>query len=215
MNSDKTEREFKWEVPLDTLSLLARALHGDPALQKHETLIMSASYFDTPDNLVYQNRAAVRIRRENNRSVCCMKRTLKKDGASAVREEFEVEADDLHEGLRKLPEAGAPQALCELLAEQEFIVLAETSFIRNAYTFAFTEPVPFTAELAVDVGELGGNGSFTPFEELELELKSGDADAFYTYAKELERKFRLVPQPRSKLARAVASAKKGKAGTIL
>ena len=41
--------------------------------------------------------------------------------------------------------------------------------------------------------------------ELELELKSGDAAAFDAYAQALEQRFSLIPQPLSKLARAIAA----------
>jgi asparagine synthetase B (glutamine-hydrolysing) len=42
-----------------------------------------------------------------------------------------------------------------------------------------------------------------PFEELELEFKSGDEAAFHRFAAQLSTRFSLVPQPLSKLARAV------------
>ena len=49
-----------------------------------------------------------------------------------------------------------------------------------------------------------------PFEEIELELKSGDTAAFIAYAEMLEQKFSLIPQKRSKLARAVLAASTAK-----
>ena len=96
------EREYKWMIPQDTLAALADFLHQEQTRLSHEMLHMAAIYYDTADDLVYKNGAALRIRQENDRSVCCMKRTLKKEGAQALREEYEVEAATLAEGLKKL-----------------------------------------------------------------------------------------------------------------
>lgn len=200
------EREYKWMIPQDTLAALADFLHQEQTRLSHETLHMAAIYYDTEDDLVYKNGAALRIRQENDRSVCCMKRTLKKEGAQALREEYEVEAQTLAEGLKKLPAAGAPQELCDLLSGQQFRELGRTDFIRNCYLLEISADASFTAEFAVDVGALGASGAMQSFEELELELKSGDTAAFIAYAEMLERKFALIPLKRSKLARAIAAA---------
>lgn len=200
------EREYKWMIPQDTLAALADFLHQEQTRLSHEMLHMAAVYYDTEDDLVYKNGAALRIRQENDRSVCCMKRTLKKEGAQALREEYEVEVQTLAEGLKKLPAAGAPQELCDLLSGQQFRELGRTDFIRNCYLLEISANALFTAEFAVDVGALGASGAMQSFEELELELKSGDTAAFIAYAEMLERKFALIPQKRSKLARAIAAA---------
>lgn len=200
------EREYKWQIPQETLAALAETLHTAEGRLSHETVQMAAVYYDTADNLVYRSGAALRIRRENARSVCCMKRTVSKQGAQALREEYEVEAETLSEGLSKLPDVGAPRALCEQLRGQEFRELARTEFTRNCYLLEIRASASFTAELAVDVGALGVSGHMLPFEELELELKSGDAAAFQAYADALEAQFSLIPQEKSKLARAVDAA---------
>ncbi len=200
------EQEYKLQIPLHTLSAIAAYLQGLPGRQRHDTLHMAAVYYDTPEGLLKQQGGALRIRRENDRSVCCMKRTLKREGAQAIREEYEAEAETLTEGLQKLPEAGAPKEFCIFLSHQTFRELGRTDFLRNCYLFAFDGDAPFTAELAFDVGALGSPEHMQPFEELELELKSGDADAFDAYARSLERRFALIPQPLSKLARAIAAA---------
>ena len=198
------EREYKWKIPSETLAALADYLHAMPERLAHDSLHMAAVYYDTPDDLVYKNGAALRIRKENDRSVCCMKRTVKKEGAQALREEYEVDAETLKEGLQKLPAAGAPRDLCILLSHQQFRVLGKTDFVRNCYLLA--PESSFTAEFAVDVGQLGGEAHTEDFEELELELKTGDEAAFQRYAAELEQQFSLQPQKLSKLARAIRAA---------
>lgn len=198
------EREYKWKIPKESLAALAGYLHEMPGRLSRDTLEMAAVYYDTPDDLVHRSGAALRIRRENDRTVCCMKRTLMKAGAQALREEYEVEAKTLSEGLQKLPEAGAPRELCILLQHQTFRELARTEFVRSCYWLQPEPGTAFTAEFAVDVGALGVTGNMQPFEELELELKSGDAAAFQAYAEQLEQRFSLEPQKASKLARAIS-----------
>lgn len=200
------EREFKWLIPQETLAALADFLRHAEKRISHDTLQMAAIYYDTADHLVYQNGAALRIRTENDRSVCCMKRTVMKQGAQALREEYEVEADTLAEGLQKLPDAGAPRPLCEMLRQQDFLELGRTEFIRNCYHLEICTDATFSAEFAIDIGALGSASNMQPFEELELELKSGNPDAFIVYAEMLARRFALIPQKKSKLARAIEAA---------
>lgn len=201
------ENEYKWMIPQETLSALAAYLHELPGRLRHETLHLAAVYYDTPDSIVHRMGCALRLRQENDRSVCCMKRTLMRDGAQAIREEYEVEAATLTEGLQKLPAVGAPESLCIFLSYQTFRELGRTDFVRNCYLLEFPGELPFTAEFAVDVGALGSADHMQPFEELELEMKSGDADGFKGFALSLEHRFSLIPQPLSKLARAVRAAK--------
>lgn len=204
------EREYKWKLTAETVPALAAWLHDYSPRLAQDTVKMSAVYYDTPAGHVYGNGSALRIRRENERSVCCLKRTVKKEGAQALREEYETEAETVQEGLLRLAESGAPRELCIFLAAQPMRELARTEFVRNWYLIENRDAAPFTAEFAVDVGALGGSGNMEPFEELELELKSGDADAFQAFADELEQRFALIPQRASKLARAIAAAEKGK-----
>lgn len=200
------EREFKWFIPQETLAALAEFLHHAETRIAHDTLKMSAIYYETADQLIYRNGAALRLRTENERSVCCMKRTVMKQGAQALREEYEVEADTIAEGLRKLPDAGAPRELCEMLLQQALHELGRTEFVRSCYHLEICEDAVFSAEFAIDVGALGSASNMQPFEELELELKSGDPDAFIAYAEHLEHRFSLIPQKKSKLARAIEAA---------
>lgn len=200
------EREYKWLIPKESLCDFARFLHDAEGRISHSILQMAAVYYDTPDGLMHKIGGALRLRRENDRSVCCMKRTVRKEGAMALREEYETEAQSLREGLEKLPDAGAPRDFCILLMHQEFCELARTEFIRNCYLMEMRAPAFFTAEFAFDVGALGGQGHMLPFEELELEFKSGDEDAFTAYAETIEKRFSLIPQKASKLARAIQAA---------
>ena len=61
-----------------------------------------------------------------------------------------------------------------------------------------------TVELALDRGILLGGGRELPLCEVEVELKSGSQDAAVAFAEALAEKYALVPEPKSKFARAAA-----------
>ena len=111
---DKTmEKEYKWradEKLLGQALLWASSRIGSQS----RTINMESSYFDTADGLLKEHQAALRLRRENDRSVCCMKlrNTDTPDGMRA-HEEYQCEAVSLLDDLRRLPELGAPNDLCE------------------------------------------------------------------------------------------------------
>ena len=201
------EQEYKWHLPETQLPALLRYLRVAGDCLSEQTLHMAAVYYDTPEGLLRRLGIALRIRRENDRSICCLKRTVRKEGALAEREEYETEAENLTEGFARLPAAGAPAELCTLLAAQTFTELAGTWFTRKALLFRLHSPEEFTAELAADAGFLGGNGRMLPFSEIELELKSGDAASFHRFAEAIAGAFALTPEPASKLARAVCAAR--------
>jgi inorganic triphosphatase YgiF len=198
------EQEYKWLADASARVRFAKLLAAHPSVTASGILHMTAVYYETPEHTLRKQGIALRLRQENEHSVCCMKRTLQKEGALAVREEYETEAPDIRTGLQKLPDAGAPKELCIFLAAQTFTEFARTEFTRQWFLL---DAGAFTAELAVDAGKLGNSGNMEPFGELELELKTGDPAAFTAYAEQFQKEYALTPQPLSKLARAAAVGK--------
>ena len=130
---DKTmEKEYKWradEKLLGQALLWASSRIGSQS----RTINMESSYFDTADGLLKEHQAALRLRRENDRSVCCMKlrNTDTPDGMRA-HEEYQCEAVSLLDGLRRLPELGAPNDLCERALAADLQEICTVSFRRCA-----------------------------------------------------------------------------------
>ena len=201
------EIEYKWELT-DEQAAREVAAHCREAVQaqgpREKTLL--ATYYDTPDLWMKELHGALRLRTENGVGVCCMKLAAKgqQDGYKA-REEYEVQAETLEEGLRLLPGAGAPADLCQQLLESELVPTAQTDFTRHAYELSCAgEHGTFSAELAIDGGFLRNGPKEAALHELELEFVEGSEEAFHAFAKDLETRFGLKVQPLSKLARAVA-----------
>ena len=200
------EIEYKWDLDgADGRAALDAAEMLSPCVRGSHDLTMRSVYYDTERGLVSELGGGLRLRRENERSVCCLKLPVSEAGACAEREEFEVEAGDIREGLRLLPGAGASREVCERLAADGPAPACEVEFERRAFEVGVPRDSPaFSAELSVDEGTLRHEGRERAFREMELEYKEGDLEAFHRFARNVQDAARLKPQPLSKLARALA-----------
>ena len=191
------EVEYKWNLPSDvTLERMRSVL----PLSHPEHIHMHATYYDTDDQQVYRMHGGLRMRSENELSICCLKLDVSEPGECKKRQEFEAEAPSIIAGLEALPNVGAPRDICMQLIAGDPQIICETDFMRDAYAI---QGSGFEAELAIDTGELRREERTAPIAELEFELKAGDEEAFNRFADELESTYALTAQPLSKLARAM------------
>lgn len=194
------EKEYKWRADEDTLGqalLWASAYIGTQS----RTLHMQSQYFDTAEGLLRAQQAALRLRRENDRSVCCLKLNNENtpEGMRA-HEEYECDAETAAEGLSLLPKKGAPLALCAQALAAPLEVICTVDFRRCAILLQQEDTV---CELALDQGVLRHGEKSAPLCEIELEYVAGSEQAFHELAAELAAHLSLVPEPESKLARAM------------
>lgn len=194
------EIEYKWNMPSDEdRARLFTFLQESGTLSPAQSIRMHACYYDTEDNYVYSVHAGLRRRIENDTSVCCLKLPASSDGGCRARQEFEVEAEDIIEGLELLKGAGAPVEICDELLSRELALLCETDFVREERDYCGKG---FKAKLAFDSGHMARQGRQAPIAELEFEYVSGSEETFHDCAKALEQVGELTVQPASKLARA-------------
>lgn len=196
------EIEYKWDMADPELAhtMVSSEFLADAIVSQRE-IRMQAIYFDTAASDVYAMHGGLRIRRENETSVCCLKMSAESLEACKTRREFEVVADNIEDGLIKLPQAGAPQEVCDRLLAGKPLPICETVFTRQACKLEFEN---CNAELAFDWGEMRRNGKVAPIHEIELEYVSGSQESFHALAAGLEEQFALIVQPLSKLARAMS-----------
>lgn len=194
------EKEYKWradEWVLGQALLWASSRIGSQS----RTIHMKSQYFDTADGLLRRNDAALRLRRENDRSVCCMKRRNSNTPAGMrAHEEYECDAQTVEEGLAALPGKGAPRALCEQALAARLETICTVDFRRCAILLQQEDTV---CELALDEGMLHHNGRSAPLCEIELEWIAGSEEVFHALAADLADYLSLTPEPESKLARAM------------
>ena len=161
-------------------------------------LSMETTYFDTPDGALSAHRMTLRLRKENDVTICTLKTPLP-DGS---RGEWECAADSIVDGIRILPQLGAPTVLTEL-TKGGVMARCGARFTRFAAQIPTADGF---AELALDAGVLLGGGKEMPLCEIEIELKSGSEEAAVALARQLAARYALKEEPYSKFRRALSLA---------
>ena len=185
-----TEYELKFQASPGVLTAIREAFSG-----AEEAITMETTYFDTPSGSLSSRRYTLRRRLENGVSVC----TLKTPGGN-VRGEWETECQAIETAIEPLVAMGAPEDLAQL-AQEGLIPICGARFTRIAKTVTLPEG---TVELALDQGILMGGNRQEPLCEAEVELKSGPMELCDRFAEALAARFALVPESKSKFARALA-----------
>ena len=162
-------------------------------------LQMKTTYFDALDGGLSRRKITLRLRQENDVTVCTLKTPLP-DGS---RGEWECICDDINQGVEKLCQLGAPAELAAWTACGVTPVCG-AAFTREAYDVHTGDAA---LEIALDSGLLSGGGKEMPLCEVEVELKEGDMAAADAFAADLARAFGLKRENRSKFKRALALAR--------
>ncbi len=176
------ELEYKFSATPEILKRIAADFAGFRQIQ------MRTTYYDTASRAISSGRATLRLRQENDVSVCTLKTPLP-DGSRA---EWECAAATIEEGISKIPQAAQ-------LVDGELVVACGARFTRLAALIATADG---TAELALDEGVLLGGGKELPLCEVEVEHKSGSPEAALALAQEIAARYGLQEEKRSKFARA-------------
>ena len=186
------EFELKYRATPEQLAAMEARFGG------FSPISMETTYYDNADKILRRLHWTLRRRLENGKSVCTLKTPLP-DGS---RGEWEAECADILDAVDALCSLGAPRQLLLFTAEgvQPF---CGARFTRLAKTLSTPD---CTVELALDRGVLLGGGKELPFAEAEVEYKGGSEEAAVDFARKLAAEFGLVPEAKSKVARAMALA---------
>lgn len=183
------EFELKYTATAD----IHRALQA--AFGPFQTVVMETTYFDTPDSRFSAGKMTLRLRRENDRTLCTLKTHLP-DGS---RGEWECAAENIAAGLAGLLDAGAPADAIHL-ADAGLIPVCGARFTRLVTQLPTADGI---AELALDAGIVLGGGKEAPLCEVELEKKSGSDQAVLALASQIAEAYGLQVEPKSKFRRAL------------
>lgn len=200
------EIEYKWKLaPEEDVDVLLSDTFFDGIVFSKCTIQMNATYYDTLDKMFSTLKGALRLRKENANSVCCMKLLTKSDSNLKIRQEYEVNASSIKEGLKKLPLVGAPKEICNKALKEKLDELCKIVFIRDKYTFTYRiNEETCTMELDFDTGKVFSNGKSSSINEIELEYINGQSELFHEFAQKMQRYFSLEVQTISKMAQAFA-----------
>ena len=187
-------REFELKYAASPAALSALAAQYGPGRR----ILMQTTYFDTPGGSLSARHMTLRLRQENDQTVC----TLKTPCPDGGRGEWECPATEIAGGIAALLAIGAPQQLQALTAEG-VVPVCGARFTRIACEVPTADG---WAELALDSGVLLGGGRELPLCEVELELKSGSDAALVSLAQAITAGHGLSPERGSKFRRALALA---------
>ena len=162
---------------------------------------METTYYATFDGMLNNLLWTLRTRLENGVSVCTLKTPGDKKNPD-VRNEWELEGDNLMRAIPELVKMGAPIQLMEL-SISGLMQVCGAKFTRLAQKIEYEGTL---LELALDKGVLIGGHLTEPIQEVEVELKDGSEEGMNAFIAQLREKFELTPEKKSKYKRAMALA---------
>lgn len=172
------ELEIKLSVAQADLDLALAWLLNQPNTHESDTLQLGNTYYDTPSGDLNRQKIALRIRRMGDKYIQTLKtRGEFVDGAHRRQEwEWPLIGTKLKMGLIADTPVGQSVNLAELQP------VFETNFERRVVMIEQGETL---VEVAIDSGEIVAGGQSRPLNEIEFELKAGDASALLTWARRL------------------------------
>ena len=197
------ELEYKW-VLVDEKQ--ANVILNDPFICNKiiysNKLKMNAIYYDTEDRIIESMHGALRLRKENATSICCMKLNTVSSEGYKLRNEYEVEANTIKEGIKLLSAVGALQEVCTKLMCTNLNEICRIEFERCKYEICFITPSrSCNVELSIDKGYSMNKKNKVPISEIEFEFLDGDKEYFHILARRIQKKFALKNQELSKIGR--------------
>ena len=184
------ELELKYRATPEDLCAIRAAFPGE-----YTEIHMETTYYGTPDGALSARRWTLRCRRENDTYVCTLKTPTADPG---IRGEWELECGNI---LAAIPILAREADLPELvrLTAGGVVPICGARFTRLALPVALSDGM---AELALDQGVLLNGAKELPFAEVELELKSGNAQELKALAQTVAQRFGLEYERKSKFVRA-------------
>lgn len=160
-------------------------------------------YFDTPDFALGDLGLALRLRRIGRRWIQTLKSEGERHGGLSVRAEYETPVSGNTLDFSRFPPAALaliPETLIEQLAP-----MFETLFTRTTWLLRTRSGAKI--EVALDSGEIRADAHTRPLCEVELELKSGRAEALLDWALTVTKQINLLPLDLSKAERGIQLAR--------
>ena len=172
------ELEIKLGLAQPDLDRAVAWLLDQPHTSESDTLHLGNTYYDTPACDLNRQKTALRIRRMGDRYTQTLKtRGEFVDGAHRRQEwEWPLMGKELKMGLLADTPVGHGVNFAELQP------VFETNFERRVVIIKQVESL---IEVAIDSGEVQAGGQSCPLNEVEFELKAGDASALLTWARRL------------------------------
>ena len=182
----ETEIELKFFVEPIFIQQLERVISDVKVLQQCKRHLKNI-YFDTQDFLLRRNDIGLRIRQYNNVFVQTLKTSGRVVAGLHQRPEYNAELESNNIDIHLIPSNVWPNDFDLAKLSAELIPLFTTDFERHQWLIAM--PDGSQIELAFDLGNVSADGNKQDtICEVEIELKSGQVDALFVFARELAEK---------------------------
>ncbi|MDV7104541.1 inorganic triphosphatase [Vibrio sp. TH_r3] len=178
----ETEIELKFFVASDFSEKLQRKLAETKILQS-SCRELGNIYFDTRDNWLRQHDIGLRIRRFDDVYVQTVKTAGRVVAGLHQRPEYNAEHSSNVPDLSLHPQDIWPDDKSIEQLQQEIEPIFSTNFTREQWLVGM--PDGSQIEVAFDQGVVVAGENESPICEVELELKSGQADSLFTLARSL------------------------------
>ena len=201
---EEVERKFRILDMAAAERWLTSAAIGDlrPTRKKTRTVQMEDRYVDTPDGALAAAGLAARMRRTGDTTIVSLKSLASTAGPGGAVRRLELEGPaDPAAPVGQWPPS---EARARILEHAGDVPLEERVIVRQVRRKRILQADGSRAELSVDAVEVLRDGAVLGgWDELELELRSGDAAVLGPAGDALAADPGLAPSPRSKLEAAL------------
>jgi inorganic triphosphatase YgiF len=201
MSAAPVETELKLRVPPTAIQRLVTAPVFKRATREPAQKLTSV-YYDTPELDLCRNGAALRVRRDGDRYIQCVKWGGAARAGLHERNEIEVELPGPDPDLSKIADAGPDTVFRSPRIAAHLQPVFETRFTRARRLVELQEGA--TVEASVDRGEIRSGDRSEVLSEVELELKRGEVPALFQLAIQISEHAPVTLENRSKAERGYA-----------
>lgn len=199
------EIELKFLIDIKEIDALRQYL--DTRAKPLEPLQLDNIYFDTPDELLSEERIGLRIRRWNDQCEQTIKLAGVQQGAMSQRPEYNQPCDSDVPDLTKFPDEIFGDHLDPVSITAQLVPMFQVAFLRQRW---LCDVEGTLIEVAFDQGQIIAGHCEEPVCELELELIDGDVSEIERLVSDLEQHVVLTPGTLSKAQRGFVLRDKAK-----
>ena len=180
-----TEIELKLSLaPDDCTHLLQLPLFESLSTLHTEAHELYTIYYDTPQLDLKHQRIALRLRRINGHWLQSIKGKGKISSGLHQQREWEAEVNSEKPDYSKITDPDLIKLFSNLYLRQQMRSIFVTEFTRHMRLLQLEDGNKI--EFCLDQGTVTANHSSTPICEIELELKSGNANTLFQFALTLQ-----------------------------
>lgn len=178
------ETELKFALDDHAASrLLDRLTQLCPTDARPDDRALKSVYFDTKNHRLRKAGVALRLRKDGDQWVQTVKAKASNKTGLQTAEEAECQIRDAKLHLKCIPNKSLRKSVKALVGGRRLHPVCETDIRRTIMIMRGNDGAE--VEVALDRGNINAGTQSRPFQELELELKSGGASALFTLAADL------------------------------